>query len=63
MKVTVSVHPNNLGAQRLSRMLPLPRWFAHQRGRTNHFQRLQRCHNLLAVQEENPKILTNLGLQ
>jgi len=42
MKVTWGVHPNNLGHNDFSGVLPLPRWVAYERGRPDDFQRLQR---------------------
>ena len=63
MKVTWGVHPNNLGHN------DFPGCFrCHDGSHTSADGQTisndcSACHNLLAVQEENPKILTNLGLQ
>jgi hypothetical protein len=63
MKVTWAVHPNNLGHT------DFPGCFrCHDGSHTSaDGQTISNdctaCHNLVAVQEENPKILTNLGLQ
>lgn len=63
MKVTWGVHPNNLGHN------DFPGCFrCHDGSHTSaDGQTISNdctaCHNLLAVQEENPKILTDLGLQ
>jgi hypothetical protein len=63
MKVTWGVHPNNLGHN------DFPGCFrCHDGSHTSaDGQTISNdctaCHNLLAVQEENPKILSNLGLQ
>jgi len=63
MKVNWGVHPNNLGHN------DFPGCFrCHDGSHTSaDGQTISNdctaCHNLLAVQEENPKILTNLGLQ
>ncbi|HEV2103788.1 MAG TPA: NapC/NirT family cytochrome c [Candidatus Acidoferrum sp.] len=63
MKVTWGVHPNNLGHN------DFPGCFrCHDGSHTSADGQTisndcNACHNLLAVQEENPKILTNLGLQ
>lgn len=63
MKVNWGVHPNNLGHN------DFPGCFrCHDGSHTSADGQTisndcSACHNLLAVQEENPKILTNLGLQ
>lgn len=63
MKVTWGVHPNNLGHN------DFPGCFRCHDGSHSSAdgQTISNdctaCHNLLAVQEENPKILTDLGLQ
>ena len=63
MKVTWGVHPNNLGHN------DFPGCFRCHDGShtTSDGQTISNdctaCHNLLAVQEENPKVLTDLGLQ
>jgi nitrate/TMAO reductase-like tetraheme cytochrome c subunit len=63
MNVTWGVHPNNLGHN------DFPGCFrCHDGSHTSaDGQTISNdctaCHNLLAVQEENPKILTDLGLQ
>jgi len=63
MKVNWGVHPNNLGHN------DFPGCFrCHDGSHTSaDGQTISNdctaCHNLLAVQEENPKILSNLGLQ
>jgi nitrate/TMAO reductase-like tetraheme cytochrome c subunit len=63
MKVNWGAHPNNLGHN------DFPGCFrCHDGSHTSaDGQTISNdctaCHNLLAVQEENPKILTNLGLQ
>ncbi len=63
MKVTWGVHPNNLGHN------DFPGCFrCHDGSHTSaDGQTISNdctaCHNLLAVQEEKPKILTDLGLQ
>lgn len=63
MKVTWGVHPNNLGHN------DFPGCFRCHDGSHSSAdgQTISNdctaCHNLLAVQEENPKVLTNLGLQ
>jgi hypothetical protein len=63
MKVTWGVHPNNLGHN------DFPGCFrCHDGSHTSvDGQTISNdctaCHNLLAVQEENPKILKDLGLQ
>jgi len=63
MKVNWGVHPNNLGHN------DFPGCFrCHDGSHTSADGQTisndcNACHNLLAVQEENPKILTNLGLQ
>lgn len=62
MKVTWGVHPNNLGHT------DFPGCFrCHDGSHTSSDGKTisndcSACHNLLAVQEENPKILTDLGL-
>ena len=62
MNVTWGVHPNNLGHN------DFPGCFRCHDGShtTSDGQTISNdctsCHNLLAVQEENPKILTDLGL-
>jgi len=63
MKVTWGVHPNNLGHN------DSPGCFrCHDGSHTSADGQTitndcSACHNLLAVQEENPKVLTDLGLQ
>jgi hypothetical protein len=63
MKVSWGVHPNNLGHN------DFPGCFrCHDGSHTSADGQTisndcNACHNLLAVQEENAKILTNLGLQ
>ena len=63
MNVTWGVHPNNLGHN------DFPGCFRCHDGShmTSDGQTISNdctvCHNLLAVQEENPKVLTELGLQ
>jgi len=63
MKVNWGVHPNNLGHN------DFPGCFrCHDGSHTSADGQTisndcNACHNLVAVQEENPKILTNLGLQ
>jgi len=63
MKVTWGIHPNNLGHN------DFPGCFrCHDGSHTSaDGQTISNdcaaCHNLLAVQEENPKILTDLGLR
>jgi formate-dependent nitrite reductase cytochrome c552 subunit len=63
MKMSWGVHPNNLGHN------DFPGCFrCHDGSHTSaDGQTISNdctaCHNLLAVQEENPKILANLGLQ
>jgi len=63
MNVNWGVHPNNLGHN------DFPGCFrCHDGSHTSTDGQTisndcNACHNLLAVQEENPKILTNLGLQ
>ncbi len=63
MKVNWGVHPNNLGHT------DFPGCFrCHDGSHTSADGQTisndcNACHNLLAVQEENPKILANLGLQ
>lgn len=63
MKVTWGVHPNNLGHN------DFPGCFrCHDGSHTSSDGQTisndcTSCHNLLAVQEENPKVLTDLGLQ
>lgn len=63
MNVTWGVHPNNLGHN------DFPGCFRCHDGlhTTSDGQTISNdctsCHNLLAVQEENPKVLTGLGLQ
>ena len=63
MNVTWGVHPNNLGHN------DFPGCFRCHDGShtTSDGQTISNdcttCHNLLAVQEENPKVLTGLGLQ
>jgi NapC/NirT cytochrome c family, N-terminal region len=63
MKVTWGVHPNNLGHN------DFPGCFRCHDGShtTSDGQTISNdctsCHNLLAVQEENPKVLTDIGLQ
>jgi hypothetical protein len=63
MKVTWGVHPNNLGHN------DFPGCFrCHDGSHTSADGQTitndcSACHNLLAVQEENPKILTDLGLK
>ena len=63
MKVTWGVHPNNLGHN------DFPGCFrCHDGSHTSADGQTisndcNACHNLVAVQEKNPKILTNLGLQ
>jgi hypothetical protein len=63
MKVTWGVHPNNLGHN------DFPGCFrCHDGSHTSADGQTitndcTACHNLLAVQEEKPKILTDLGLQ
>jgi hypothetical protein len=63
MNVTWGVHPNNLGHN------DFPGCFRCHDGlhTTSDGQTISNdcttCHNLLAVQEENPKVLTDLGLQ
>lgn len=63
MKVTWGVHPNNLGHN------DFPGCFrCHDGSHTSADGKTitndcTACHNLLAVQEEKPKILTDLGLQ
>jgi NapC/NirT cytochrome c family, N-terminal region len=63
MKVTWGVHPNNLGHT------DFPGCFrCHDGSHTSADGKTisndcTACHNLLAVQEEKPKILTDLGLQ
>jgi hypothetical protein len=63
MKVTWGVHPNNLGHN------DFPGCFrCHDGSHTSADGQTisndcSACHNLLAVQEENPKILKDLGLQ
>ena len=63
MKMTWGVHPNNLGHN------DFPGCFrCHDGSHTSADGQTisndcSACHNLLAVQEENPKILTDLGLQ
>ena len=63
MKVTWGVHPNNLGHN------DFPGCFrCHDGSHTSADGQTitndcTACHNLLAVQEEKPKVLTDLGLQ
>ena len=63
MKVTWGVHPNNLGHN------DFPGCFrCHDGSHTSADGQTisndcSACHNLLAVQEENPKVLSDLGLQ
>ncbi len=63
MKVSWGVHPNNLGHN------DFPGCFrCHDGSHTSADGQTitndcTACHNLLAVQEENPKVLTDLGLQ
>ena len=63
MKVTWGVHPNNLGHN------DFPGCFrCHDGSHTSADGQTitndcNACHNLLAVQEEKPKVLTDLGLQ
>ena len=63
MKVTWGVHPNNLGHN------DFPGCFrGHDSSHTGSDGQTisndcSACHNLLAVQEENPKVLTDLGVQ
>ena len=63
MRVTWAVHPNNLGHT------DFPGCFrCHDGSHTSADGQTiandcTACHSLVAVQEENPKILTNLGLQ
>jgi hypothetical protein len=63
MNMTWGVHPNNLGHN------DFPGCFRCHDGShtTSDGQTISNdctsCHNLLAVQEENPKVLTGLGLQ
>ena len=63
MKVTWGVHPNNLGHN------DFPGCFrCHDGSHTSADGQTisndcSACHNLLAVQEENPKVLADLGLQ
>jgi hypothetical protein len=63
MKVTWGVHPNNLGHN------DFPGCFrCHDGSHTSADGQTisndcSACHNLLAVQEENPKVLTDLGIQ
>jgi len=63
MKMTWGVHPNNLGHN------DFPGCFRCHDGlhTTSDGQTISNdcnsCHTLLAVQEENPKVLTDLGLQ
>jgi len=63
MKVTWGVHPNNLGHN------DFPGCFrCHDGSHTSADGQTitndcSACHNLLAVQEEKPKVLTDLGLQ
>jgi hypothetical protein len=63
MKMTWGVHPNNLGHN------DFPGCFRCHDGShtTSDGQTISNdctsCHNLLATQEENPKVLTDLGLE
>lgn len=63
MKVTWGVHPNNIGHN------DFPGCFrCHDGSHTSADGQTisndcSACHNLLAVQEENPKVLTDLGLK
>jgi len=63
MKVTWGVHPNNLGHN------DFPGCFrCHDGSHTSAGGQIisndcSACHNLLAVQEENPKVLTELGMK
>jgi nitrate/TMAO reductase-like tetraheme cytochrome c subunit len=63
MKVTWGVHPNNLGH------VDYPGCFrCHDGSHTSADGQTitndcSACHNLLAVQEENPKVLTDLGMK
>jgi nitrate/TMAO reductase-like tetraheme cytochrome c subunit len=63
MKVTWGVHPNNLGHN------DFPGCFrCHDGSHTSADGQTitndcSACHNLLAVQEENPKVLTDLGMK
>ncbi|MGB2675533.1 MAG: NapC/NirT family cytochrome c [Candidatus Acidiferrum sp.] len=63
MKVTWGVHPNNLGHN------DFPGCFrCHDGSHTSTDGQTisndcSACHNLLAVQEENPKVLTDLGMK
>ena len=63
MKVTWGVHPNNLGhndAPGCFRCHDGSHTSADGQTITND---CSACHNLLAVQEENPKVLTDLGMK
>jgi hypothetical protein len=63
MRVTWGTHPNNLGHN------DWPGCFrCHDGSHTSADGQTisndcSACHNLLAVQEENPKVLTNLGMK
>ena len=61
--MTWGVHPNNLGHNDLPGCFRC-RDSSHTGpdGQTI-FNDCSACHNLLAVQEENPKVLTDLGVQ
>ena len=50
-------------AHELPGLLPLPRWRPHRAGRQAAItQDCAACHNLLAVDEKKPKVLSDLGI-
>jgi nitrate/TMAO reductase-like tetraheme cytochrome c subunit len=63
MKVTWGVHPNNLGHNDFPGCFRCHDGSHTSAGGQTISNDCTACHNLLAVQEENPKVLKDLGLQ
>jgi hypothetical protein len=66
----LSVHEGHLGnpsqphrPHGISGLLPLPRWQPRSERRHSIPQDCSACHNLLAVEEAKPKVLSDLGIQ
>ena len=63
MKVTWGTHPNNIGHNTYPACFPCHDGSHNAKGGTSVSNDCSVCHNLLAVDEPNPKRWADLGMQ